>query len=285
MSLTAVSSTPTGRRWARWLCTAVMAAMCAGLYGVYTGTLHIPEPYNPWAPLNVAATPSLLTRYKLQRARNDPGAYMAALAQTGRQYTTLPDRVTGSGCGFTDAVLLRQANVRLGSPISLSCPMALSLAMWERHALQPAALARFGEPVVALQYLGSYACRNINTGESNTSSAGARSRHSTADALDIEGFTLASGRRITLLKDWHGARDTSPPDAAALLLTDARQGACRFFNGVLSPDYNAAHRDHFHLETGGGIRCAAEAVRLMVELLNKAVISRVVDIVKPFTAV
>ena len=239
----------------RWLITAVMAALVAGVYGLYTGTIHIPEAYNPWAPLNVTAPPSLLTGYKLQRTRSDPTACMAALAQTGLQYEALPDRVTGPGCGFTHAVLLRQANVRLGSAISLSCPMALSLAMWERHALQPAALARFGEPVVALQHLGSYACRNINTGEGATPNAGTRSRHSTADALDIAGFTLTSGRRITLLKNWHGEGDTSPPDAAALLLTDAQQGACRFFNGVLSPDYNAAHRDHFHLETGGYSMC------------------------------
>ena len=250
-----VSPPPKRPHRASWVATAVMAALFTGLYGVYTGTLPIPEAYNPWAPLNVTAPPSLLTGYKLQRTRSDPTACRAALDQTGLQYQALPDRVTGPGCGFTDAVLLRQANVRLGSPISLSCPMALSLAMWERHALQPAALARFGEPVVALQHLGSYACRNINTGEGATPNAGTRSRHSTADALDIAGFTLQSGRRITLLKDWHGEANTSPPDAAALLLMDAREGACRFFNGVLSPDYNAAHSDHFHLETGGGSMC------------------------------
>lgn len=222
------------------------------------GVIDVPEAYNPWAPLNVTATPNALTGYKLQRARSDAAACQAALFQTGFQYDNLPDRVTGPGCGFTNAVLLRQANVRLGSAISLSCPMALSFAMWERHALQPAAIARFGEPVVALQHLGSYACRNVNTGEGNTTAnanAGARSRHSTADALDVAGFTLQSGKRITLLKNWQGKAVTSPPDASALLLTDVHQGACRFFKGVLSPDYNAVHRDHLHLETGGYSMC------------------------------
>ena len=242
--------------WSRWLATAAVAGFFSGIYGFYTGTFSLPEAYNPWAPLKVTATPNLLTNYKLQRARVNPAMCMTALEQTGMQYDTLPDRITGQGCGFSHAVLLRQANVRLGSAVSLSCPMALSFAMWERHALQPAAIARFGEPVVALQHLGSYVCRNINTGEgNNTPNAGTRSRHSTADALDIAGFTLASGQRITLLKNWHGEADTSQPDAAALLLTDAQQGACRFFNGVLSPDYNAAHRDHFHLETGGYSMC------------------------------
>ena len=246
---------PVRRQWTRWLATAVMVALFAALYSLYTGVLNLPEAYNPWAPLNVMAPPNRLTTYKLQRTRSNPVACMAALAQTGMEYDILPDRVTGSGCGFSNAVLLRQASVRLGSAVSLSCPMALSFAMWERYVLQPAAIARFGEPVVALQHLGSYICRNINTGEGDTPNAGIRSRHSTADALDIAGFTLASGQRITLLKNWRFESTLLPPDAAALLLTDAQQGACRFFNGVLSPDYNAAHRDHFHLETGGYSMC------------------------------
>ena len=235
-----------------------MAGVLVGLYGVYIGWITVPEAYNPWAPLNVAAPPNALTSYKLQRAKSDPTACFAALAQTDLKYDRLPDRATGAGCGFTNAVLLRQSGVRLGSAVSLSCPMALSFAMWERHALQPAAQARFGEPVVALQHLGSYACRSVNTGEgttSSTSSTGNRSRHSTADAMDIAGFTLQSGKRISVLKDWQPKSVATPPGASALLLTDVQQGACRFFNGVLSPDYNAVHRDHLHLETGGYGMC------------------------------
>ena len=34
------------------------------------------------------------------------------------------------------------------------------------------------------------------------------------------------------------------PDAGGPL----RDGACGLFATVLSPDYNAAHRDHFHLD-------------------------------------
>ena len=38
-------------------------------------------------------------------------------------------------------------------------------------------------------------------------------------------------------------------DAQASLKT-SWDGGCRFFDGVLSPDYNAAHRDHLHLDRG-----------------------------------
>jgi len=71
-----------------------------------------------------------------------------------------------------------------------------------------------------------------------------RSRHATAEAFDVAGFVLADGRRIRVLGDW--SADTS----SAKFLRDVRDGACRFFDGVLSPDYNAAHRDHLHLDRG-----------------------------------
>jgi hypothetical protein len=235
----------------------VLAALLLGAWSVASGRLEIPERFNPWAPLDVVAPPDWLTGYKLHRARSEPARCLAALAQTGMQYDLLPDRETGAGCGFKNAVRLRSAGVRLGTAIPLSCPMALSFFMWERHALQPAAMRYFGQPVVAIEHLGSYACRNVNRGEGAVPGA-SRSRHATANALDVAGMTLADGRRITVLQAWprnSAAATTDSGDPAALLLGDAHKGACRFFNGVLGPDYNAAHRDHLHLETGGYDMC------------------------------
>ncbi|MEC5212662.1 hypothetical protein RCH06_001202 [Polaromonas sp. CG_9.5] len=236
-----------------WLAIIFWSFMAAGTYGLYSGVIVIPDSFNPWAPLDVNAQPSVLTAYKLARTRNDPALCANALTQTGMKYDLLPNRTTGPGCGFDNAVRLREAGVRLGSQVSLSCPMALSFFMWEKHALQPAALQHFGQRVVAIEHLGSYACRNINRGESTAS--GSRSRHATANALDIAGFTLESGKPISILKQWQAADTTAAPNAEAQMLADAHQGACRFFSGVLGPDYNAVHRNHFHLETGGYSMC------------------------------
>lgn len=233
--------------------------MAAVAYALYSGALVLPDRFNPSAPLAVAAPPNFLTNYKLSRARSDPARCLKALAQTPWVYDVLPDRVTGPGCGFENAVRLREAGVRLGPALSLSCPMALSFFMWQQHALQPAAQRHVGQRVVAIDHLGSYACRNVNRGEGvapdQGMSPGSRSRHATANALDIAGLTLASGQRITVLKHWQRADATAPSDPPAQLLAEAHQGACRFFNGVLGPDYNALHRDHFHLETGGYRMC------------------------------
>ena len=246
--------------WRQLLGLAVCTALMAGGYGVYSGAIGVPERLNPWAPLNVAAPPNFLTPYKLARTRDNPALCLSALAQTGMRYQQLPDRITGPGCGFENAVRLEVAGVRLGSALSLSCPMALSFAMWERHVLQPAALARFNQPVVAITHLGSYACRNINRGEGAAPGrpaigSSALSRHATADALDIAGFTLADGQRITVSEDFRKDDTTAQPASKALLLDEFHAGACKYFQGVLGPDYNAVHRDHFHLETGGYSMC------------------------------
>ena len=237
-------------RLGRRLALALVVAIAVGVVAVFTGAIEVPERHDPWAPLDVSAAPNWLTSYKLARARGDPVRCQAALADTGMQYERVPDRVTGPGCGFENSVRLRSAGVRLGSAPTLSCPIALSFFMWEHHALQPAALRHFGQPIAAIDHLGSYACRNVNRGEGAMPGA-PRSRHATADAFDVAGFVLADGRRVNVRRDWH--TDASNPSAA--LLNDAHLGACRFFRGVLGPEYNAAHRDHFHLETGGFPMC------------------------------
>ena len=247
----------------------MLGGIAASSYGVYTGRLVVPERFNPWAPLDVMAPPNFLTDYKLSRARANPAACLSALHQTGMTYDLVPDRVAGPGCGFTNAVRLRAANVRIGPPLTLSCPMALGFFMWEKHALQPAAERTFGKRVLAIEHLGSYACRNINRGEGSAPNApeaanGQRSRHATADALDIAAFTLEGGQRISVLKDWGSGGvvlsqapqiPQVPQVPQAQMLADVHEGACRFFPGVLGPDYNAVHRDHFHFETGGYRMC------------------------------
>ena len=44
--------------------------------------------------------------------------------------------------------------------------------------------------------------------------------------------------------DWNGG------EAEARFLRRIRDDACRIFGTTLSPDYNAVHHDHLHLEAG-----------------------------------
>lgn len=233
----------------------------AMVWGLWSGHIVVPERWNLWAPLRVDATPNLLTRFKLSRASEDRAACRAALAQADMQLTPLDDRVTGEKCGFDNAARIDRTSVAVGEPFSLSCRAALSLAMWERHVLQQAAGVHLGTRVRSIEHLGSYACRNLY-GEQGRH----RSQHATADALDVSGFVLEDGRHVRVIADWPssvpGAVDGPAPDmhvaldtAEARFLRAVHDGACRYFDAVLGPDYNRAHADHFHFDRGAARVC------------------------------
>lgn len=212
--------------------------LAALAYALYSGLVTVPDRWNPWAPLSILEEPNFLTRYKLSRL-GDGTLCRRVLAQAEMEYDPIADRSTGEGCGFRDAVRIRKTSMSVRDPFALSCPMAVALALWEYHVVQPTALSHFSEKVARLEHYGSYACRNVYSREDAR-----RSRHSTADALDVAGFVLESGRRISIAKSWRGV------EGDGRFLRELHAGACRFFDGVLGPDYNAAHADHFHVDRG-----------------------------------
>ncbi|BBT15384.1 hypothetical protein WP8S17C03_14330 [Metapseudomonas otitidis] len=204
---------------------------------VRQGWIEVPPRWNPWAPLDVREPPNLLTSFKLMRLQADPQLCKQALDSAGMRYQAVPDSVPAPGCPVENAVRVSASGVRFSSSFLATCEVAVGWALFERHGLQPAAREVFGQPVARVEHLGSFACRNIGTSQR-------RSQHAYANALDIAGFQLADGRRISVARDWSGQGD------AARFLHRAHQAACDTFHVTLGPDYNAAHRDHFHLDMG-----------------------------------
>lgn len=198
----------------------------------------------PWTPLDLDAPVGLATRFKFELAAADPARCRAVLADGGVRFTDEPQRTVGA-CTTRNTVRLQGPAVPLApaAPV-MTCPEALAYAFWTRHAVQPAARAELGEPIVRIEHYGTYACRNMYG-----RAAGMRSQHAYANALDVAAFRTASGRRISVLKDFD---DTG---AKGRFLRTTRTGACPWFAAVLSPDYNAAHRDHFHLDRGAFRAC------------------------------
>ena len=73
--------------------------------------------------------------------------------------------------------------------------------------------------------------------------SGARlSEHGHANAVDISAFVLADGRTVHVKSGWWGAF------AERNFLRAVHGGACSIFTTVLGPNYDANHRDHFHLD-------------------------------------
>ncbi len=195
----------------------------------------------PWTPLQLGEPIGLFTGRKLTALTEDFPQCRALLKDAGVRYTALPERRDGDRCGYADGVRLTDGGSRnIGfrpANLGIACPVAAALAMWEWDVVQPAAQKHLGSRVTAIDHFGSYSCRRIYGRD-----AGNWSEHSTADAVDIAGFRLADGARITVVGDWRG------DDAKAAFLRDVRDGACDLFATTLSPDYNAAHRDHLHLD-------------------------------------
>ncbi|MBA6044090.1 extensin family protein [Pseudomonas lactis] len=206
---------------------------------VWRGWVPMPAEWNPWAPLDVRASPNLLTRYKLSRLQDDPALCDQVLNTSGLRVSRQADTPADTACPLRNILRVQGADVALSSSFLASCPLAVAFALFERHSLQPAAQAVFGQAVSRVEHLGSFACRNIYN-----RADGRLSQHASANALDIAGFRLADGRSISVLKDWPGQSDS------ARFLRLVRDGACDDFNVVLSLDYNAAHRNHFHLDMG-----------------------------------
>lgn len=192
----------------------------------------------PWTTLDLADPVGVLTGRKLVALTDDAPRCEALLTRAGVRFLPLPP-VRAGRCGYADGVRLTSGGSRrIGfAPAGLgtSCAVAAGIALWEWHVVQPAALRHFGQAVTRIDHYGSYGCRRIG-------GDGAYSEHATADAIDIAVFRLADGRRVGVLGDWRGT------GAEAAFLREVRDGACGLFSTVLGPDYNAAHRDHFHFD-------------------------------------
>ncbi|MFC0588195.1 extensin family protein [Novosphingobium aquiterrae] len=180
--------------------------------------------------------------------RPEVGRCLATLGASRANFTPLPDQYYGAGCSTLGTVRLAslrsdEANLALSNLGPVTCPLAETFAGWARFGVDRAAQQVLGSPLVRIETMGSYNCRNV-------AGSARRSAHATASAIDVSGFVLADGRRITVSGNWN---DQSP--RVRQFFTAIHTSACKRFGTVLGPAYNAAHRDHLHLELSGSAYC------------------------------
>ena len=221
----------------------LLLLICIGvLFAARLGLVDLPRKYDPLALPDLNETPHWLTGLQMKLVDADAQNCSFALTRAGLPASLQPTRGKGTSCERAETVLLSRLSTARLRPEETRCNIAARLYMWERHVLQPLAQASFGEPIVEITHFGSFSCRTI----AGTSSM---SEHANANAFDISGFRLKSGKMVSVLKDWNG------PARESDFLHRARDGACSYFNLALSPDYNAAHKDHFHLDMGWARGC------------------------------
>ena len=220
--------------WAALIAGAtIFAALWLGL---------VPPRLNPLAPLVLSEPSTWFLDLKLSALKSDPAVCATVLKPPIVVSEPVGDQPLKAGCGWSNAVRVNSAaGVRVAAG-TLTCEMAAALAMWLEYEVQPAAMRSFGQRVVSLHHMGSYACRNVIGAKLWTSH---RSQHARANALDVASFTLADGRVVSVFKHW---KTEGSPDS--FFLHEVHSRACRYFRAALSPNFNGAHANHFHLDRG-----------------------------------
>lgn len=223
-------------RWDRR--ALLLLVLLAGLVAGRAWLAEHPE-HDPWAPLDLRDPPGWATARKLQALKDDIGECRAVLARSQVAYTALPAAGAGE-CARPDRTRLDRFPFAPAPPPT-TCAAAIALELWRRGTLEPQAREIFGAGLARVEHLGAFSCRRMYGRDE-----GPWSEHATGNAIDIAALVLDDGTRISVLADWNGG----DPDKA-LFLRRVRDGACRAFSTVLSPEYNAAHRDHLHLDIAG----------------------------------
>ncbi|HRY05521.1 MAG TPA: extensin family protein [Hyphomicrobiaceae bacterium] len=230
------------RSFAKFLLFMLVTA--SGALALWFGM--VPRWINPLPRLDLSTARPWFVDFRLAALRRDHQLCAATLTQPHIYARSVDDKPIENGCGWENAVRISAvggASLPVGT---ITCEMAAGLALWIAHDVQPLAQRLFGSPIKRVEHMGGYACRNI-IGSKVLKEF--RSQHARANAIDIAGFQLADGRQIRIARDWKGG------DTESRFLKQAHRTACRYFRVALSPDFNAAHHDHFHFDRGPFVTC------------------------------
>jgi hypothetical protein len=172
------------------------------------------------------------------RAQAEEQCIAQRLVQTSAYVEPVSEISGNYSCGMNHPFKILAAaegQVSMKPEATLGCPMTVAFNRWLSEVAQPAAQAWFGEQIVEVRQLSSYSCRRIGGN-------GIMSEHGYGNALDVAGFTFASGRVVTVKHGWSGSQEERG------FLRQVHAGGCEVFTTVLGPGYDAAHHDHFHFD-------------------------------------
>lgn len=220
---------------AKWVLALLLAlAACVG-----------PGPSDKWEKRSSRQGEGSVTAGRLPSNSPQTRQCISQLRRMGAAFEPLPDRWFGGGCTALSSVKLLDIGTPLLNMTAITCPMATNLIVWNRDVAQPAARRYFGADIRRIETMGSYSCRPVNGQAGND-----LSEHGRANAIDIGGFTLADGRRVSVLNGWNGK-----DGRVRQFLREIHKGACHNFQIVLGPDANHWHADHLHFDMGKGPYC------------------------------
>lgn len=212
------------------------------LWFVYTSpNSPLPNSLNRFAPFMINDPVTVVTWRKMADVQRSEQTCLQTLTALNAVYEKRDDFEQSDQCGISQRILLTSLDGTAIGPVETQCHIAVRLALWERDYVEPMSKMRLGEPPAEILTQGSYNCRNVRTEDGD---GGVASEHATANAVDVKGIKLESGREILLETGW-----TASPEEYSYLL-DLRDGGCNLFRATLGPEYNSLHQDHFHFDAG-----------------------------------
>jgi hypothetical protein len=153
------------------------------------------------------------------------------LGQTQTKFRAMGDLKDGP-CIIKDAVRVSAfSETAINSPLTLSCKTAVKVDEWLKQI-----------SAKSIKHIGAYNCRSLRTSL-------VLSEHGFGNALDVVEIDNASVRN-----DWRRIGQNGS------VLSNAYQKACEIFDNVIGPNDNAAHKNHFHLDTGLGLGCSLKPI-------------------------
>ena len=146
---------------------------------------------------------------------------LSALSTAGIEFVSLGD-VRDKNCLIKNAIRINiLPNTKLSSPLTLNCKTASKLVTWLDEI-----------EAKSIDHMGTYNCRKMRVSP-------IMSEHSFGTAIDIAKINEAS-----IKKHWDNG------SVEGNYLHRAAESAYSHFSNVITPDDNALHHDHFHLDQG-----------------------------------
>jgi hypothetical protein len=193
------------------------------------------KPHDNAKPENTLVSMSAMTA-------SDFAACVSELAAQKVVFEQMPT-AKDEACELSGAIKLASVSTPLGDvglsskPIML-CSFGREFSGWVRDVAAPLTLGYTGQRLAEVETGSAFACR------SRYDKPGlVPSEHAKGDAIDIAGFVLADGRRISVKQQ---ASDAAP---SRDLVHALRMTACGYFTTILGPGTDAAHAEHLHFDS------------------------------------
>lgn len=214
--------------------------------------VFVPVQHVPWRKLNMDAPVGMATGTKISLITlgSDTKCMDMLASADALKFELAEPKHAGDICGWESAAILQTAAGISFRPeeVTGQCPLLVAGYIWLGE-VDRLAKKYLGSPLKRVHHAGTYACRRQKGNGSDE-----WSEHAFANAWDITGFELEDGQMISVLNDWNGPKSREARKKAKFL-RKTRKSACGLFHVVLSPDYNAAHKDHLHLDQGPSSYC------------------------------